>query len=89
MPDELVVSTVQASIEAVKNDIGVAMGYLPTAYQFMENDDELVLPLLSKITPHGECFLTYSNRYAKDEVIMAFHDWIVGVIDHEWSSKKS
>ena len=79
----------QASIEAVKNNIGVAMGYLPTAYQFMKYDDELVLPMPSKVTPHGECFLTYCNSNAEDEVIMAFHDWIVEVIAQEWSDKKN
>jgi len=86
-PNELVVSTVQASIEAVKNNIGVAMGYLPTAHQFMKKDDELVLPMPSKVTQHGECFLTYCNSNADDEIIMAFHDWIVEVIAQEWSDK--
>lgn len=86
-PDELVVSTVQASIEAVKNNIGVAMGYLPTAYQFMRTDSDLVLPMPNKVTPHGECFLTYCNSNADDEVIKAFHDWVIEVITQEWSDK--
>lgn len=87
MPNELVVSTVQASIEAVKSNIGVAMGYLPTSHQFMKKDDELVLPLPGKITQHGECFLAYCNSSAEDEVIMAFHDWLLEVITLEWSDK--
>lgn len=88
-PNEIVVSTVQASIEAVKNNIGVAMGYLPTSYQFMQNDDELVLPLADMVTAHGECFLAYRNNNADDEVIMAFHEWLVAVIAEEWSDKKN
>lgn len=87
--NELVVSTVQASIEAVKNNIGVAMGYLPTAYQFMRTDDELVLPMPNKVTQHGECFLAYSNDHAGDEVIQAFHEWVAGIIAQKWSDKKS
>lgn len=85
--DELVVSTVQASIEAVKNNIGVAMGYLPTAYQFMRKDNDLVLPMLNKVTPHGECFLAYCNNDSEDEVIKAFHEWMKGIISQEWSDK--
>ncbi len=87
--DELVVSTVQASIEAVKSDVGVAMGYLPTAYQFMRRDSDLVLPVPDRVTRHGECFLTYRNEDAGDEVIKTFHDWVVGVIAQEWTSKKN
>ena len=85
--NELVVSTVQASIEAVKSNVGVAMGYLPTSYQFMRSDDDLVLPLAEKVTRHGECFLAYSNSNKDDDVIRAFHDWVVGVIAKEWSDK--
>jgi len=88
-PNELVVSTVQASIEAVKNNIGIAMGYLPTSYQFMKNDSALVLPMPSKVTPHGECFLTYCNSKAGDKVIKAFHDWMVNIISQEWSDKNN
>lgn len=86
--DELVVSTVQASIEAVKNDIGVAMGYLPTAYQLMHGNEDLVLPVPDKVTRHGECFLTYRNEDAEDAVIKAFHHWVVEVIAREWTDKK-
>ncbi|WP_339674772.1 LysR family transcriptional regulator [uncultured Zhongshania sp.] len=92
LPDtsnELVVSTVQASIEAVKNNIGVAMGYLPTAHQFMNKDDDLVLPMPDKVTPHGECFLTYCNSNADDEIIKAFYDWMVRIIAEEWKDKKN
>ena len=85
--NELVVSTVQASIEAVKSNIGVAMAYLPTAYQFMRSDDELVLPLASKVSRHGECFLTYSNNHRGDDVIHDFHQWVSGIIAKEWSDK--
>lgn len=90
LPDianELVVSTVQASIEAVKSNIGVAMGYLPTSYQFMRSDDELVLPMSEKVTRHGECFLTYSNNYRGDGVIQDFQQWVSGIIAKEWSDK--
>lgn len=87
--DELVVSTVQASIEAVKNNIGVAMGYLPTAYQFMRGDDDLVLPVAKMVTRHGECFLAYRNDYIGDEVVADFHDWMVAIIDREWTDKKN
>tara|TARA_R110002072_G_scaffold284396_5_gene448730 strand:+ start:68542 stop:69450 length:909 start_codon:yes stop_codon:yes gene_type:complete len=86
--DELVVSTVEASIEAVKNGIGVAMGYLPTSYQFMHDDDELVLPLPDKVTRHGECFLACRNDHAADEVIKAFHEWVGKIIAREWTDKK-
>ena len=85
--NELVVSTVQASIEAVKSNIGVAMGYLPTSYQFMRSDNELVLPLPNNITRHGECFLAYSNSNRDDELIQAFHEWVTGIIAKEWSNK--
>ena len=90
LPDianELVVSTVQASIEAAKSNIGVAMGYLPTSYQFMRSDDELVLPMAEKVTRHGECFLTYSNKHQGDQVIQDFHQWVAGIIAKEWSDK--
>ena len=87
--DELVVSTVQASIEAVKNNIGISMGYLPTAYQFMRDDDDLVLPLPDKVTRHGECFLAYRTDDARDKVIEAFHEWVTGVIAEEWKDKKN
>ena len=63
------------------------MWALPTSYQFMRSDDDLVLPLAEKVTRHGECFLAYSNSNKDEEVIRAFHDWVVGVIAKEWSDK--
>ena len=87
--DELVVSTVQASIEAVKSNAGVAMAYLPTAYQFMCKDDELILPTPDKVTRHGECFLAYCSEQAGDEVIETFHNWVQTVIAREWLDKKN
>jgi len=86
--DELVVSTVEASITAVKNDIGVAMGYLPTSYQFMSTDNTLVLPLSDRVTRHGECFLAYRSDHADDEVITAFYEWVGKIIAREWTDKK-
>jgi LysR family glycine cleavage system transcriptional activator len=87
--DELVVSTVEASIAAVKNDIGVAMGYLPTSYQFMSADDSLVLPLPKKVTRHGECFLAYRSDHTEDDVVIAFHEWVKKIIAKEWTDKKN
>ena len=87
--DELVVSTVEASVAAVKNDIGVAMGYLPTSYQFMRDDDRLVLPLPEKVTRHGECFLAYRSDHAEDEIIKVFFEWVKKVIVKEWTDKKN
>ncbi|WVM87685.1 hypothetical protein UMZ34_14255 [Halopseudomonas pachastrellae] len=37
-----------------ESNVGVAMGYLPTSYQFMRSDDDLVLPLAEKVTRHGD-----------------------------------
>ncbi|MBC53049.1 MAG: hypothetical protein CMQ34_04345 [Gammaproteobacteria bacterium] len=87
--DELVVSTVEASIAAVKNGIGVAMGYLPTSYQFMCDDDGLVLPLPDRVTRHGECFLAYRSDHAGDDIIKAFYGWVQTIIAKEWTDKKN
>jgi LysR family glycine cleavage system transcriptional activator len=64
--DELVVGTLQATMEAVKNDVGVAMGYLPTLYQFMRQDDDYVLPMPKRVSRHGECFRSEERRVGKE-----------------------
>ncbi len=87
--DELVVGTLQATMEAVKNDVGVAMGYLPTVYQFMRGDDDFVLPMPDRVSRHGECFLAYRTDSKGDEAVVAFHDWVREVIAREWSDKKN
>jgi LysR family glycine cleavage system transcriptional activator len=84
--DELSLNSFHASLEATKNSVGVAMGYVPLVRKLV-NRDELVMPMADKISHTGKMYLVSKKSNVDKDIFQAFQIWMVDLMSREWPDK--
>jgi LysR family glycine cleavage system transcriptional activator len=84
--DELSLNSFHASLEATKNNVGVAMGYVPLVRKLV-NRDELVMPMADKVSHTGKMYLVFKKANVDKEIFQAFQIWMVDLMAREWPDK--
>jgi LysR family glycine cleavage system transcriptional activator len=84
--DELSLNSFHASLEATKNNVGVAMGYVPLVRKLV-NRDELVMPMTDKVSHTGKMYLVFKKANVDKEIFQAFQIWMVDLMAREWPDK--
>jgi len=84
--EELCLDNYQAVLDAVKQGLGVAMGYLPSLVPLLESG-ELVLPFPNQICEFNSLYLVYSKTEKSNPKIQSFQSWLLSLIESLWSDK--
>ena len=85
--EELSLDNYQAVLDAVKQGMGVAMGYLPSLLPLIEKG-ELVLPFPNQICKFNHLYLVYSKIEKSNPEIASFQSWLIDLVNSLWSDKK-
>ena len=84
--DELSLNSFHASLEATKNNVGIAMGYVPLVRKLVTNN-ELVMPMADKICHTGEMYLVFKKSNKDKKIFQDFQTWMVDIMVREWPDK--
>jgi LysR family glycine cleavage system transcriptional activator len=84
--EELCLDNYQAVLEAVKQGVGLAMGYFPSLIPMLEQGD-IVLPFDKQISEFDHLYLVYSETNKQSSTILSFQLWIKQLIHQLLSDK--
>mgnify|MGYP000040488401 FL=1 len=85
--EELCLDNYQAVLDAVKQGMGIAMGYLPSLLPLIDSG-ELVLPFPNQISKFNHLYLVYLKAEKSNPEIASFQSWITNLVNDLWSDKK-
>lgn len=86
--DEISLNSFHASLEATKNSIGIAMGYVPLVRRQVERN-ELVMPMADKISDYGKMYLVCKKDKQQQAIFAAFTTWLKDLMAREWPDKQN
>ena len=84
--EEISLNSFHASLEATKNSIGIAMGYVPLVRRQVERN-ELVMPMPDKISDYGKMYFVCKTVNYTSPVFKAFEVWLQDLMAREWPDK--
>jgi len=84
--EELCLDNYQAVLDAVKQGMGLAMGYLPSLLPLIEKG-ELVLPFPNQISKFNQLYLVYLKTEKSNPEIASFQSWLLDLVNSLWSDK--
>jgi len=76
----------QAVVESVKQDMGLAMGYMPSIFAQL-NQQNILAPFPDQISEFGDLYLVYKHESAHKAEVVAFRSWLVTLLDSLNSDK--
>ncbi len=75
----LTLDSYQSVMESVKQDMGLAMGYLPAVFSHL-NGQNLLAPFPDQVSEYGDMYLVYKRDNAHNPRVMAFQNWLEGLL---------
>ncbi len=69
----------QTVVESVKQNMGLAMGYLPAVYTHLSGQ-KIIAPFPQQVSEYGDMYLVYKRENAQKPQVKAFQSWLEALL---------